>query len=157
VLTRPAFKPTYTARAVVRRRNFTVGNYFLTRKYTQDHEWVLLPDSNRNIATVGITDYAQTALGDVVYVELPVEGDGVEAGDAIGAIESVKSASDIFSPVSGTVVEANAELVRNPGLINGGGAEDDGWICKIEVKDSKEIETLMDKAGYDAYVKGLGH
>ncbi|KAG0127075.1 glycine cleavage system H-protein [Tuber indicum] len=108
------------------------------------------------LATVGITDYAQTALGDVVYVELPIEGDGVEAGDTIGAIESVKSASDIFSPVSGTIVEANAELVRNPGLINGG-AEDDRWICKIEVKDSKEIGALMDKAGYDAYVKGLEH
>ncbi|KAG0644098.1 glycine cleavage system H-protein, partial [Tuber brumale] len=108
-------------------------------------------------ATVGITNYAQTALGDVVFVELPAEGDEVKAGETIGAVESVKSASDILSPVSGTVVEANGELGRNPKLINGGGAEDGGWICKIEVKDQKEIETLMDKAAYDRYVEGLTH
>ncbi|PWW79410.1 hypothetical protein C7212DRAFT_309992 [Tuber magnatum] len=153
---RPVFKPTCTARVVVRRRNFTAGNYFLCKKYTEDHEWVLLSDSNRNIATVGITKYAQNALGEVVFVELPQANTEVEVGQVIGAVESVKSASDILSPISGTIAEANSKLGRNPKLINMS-AEDDGWICKIEVKDPVEIEALMDKKGYDAYVVGMDH
>lgn len=146
----------------------------MTKKYTKDHEWVLLSDSDKPIgsssrspiessytniellATVGITQYAQKALGEVVFVELPEEDLEVGAGDPIGAVESVKSASDILSPVSGLVVKANTELASNPKLINES-AEDNGWICKIEVKDSKEIETLMDKKGYDAYIEGADH
>ncbi|PUU73631.1 glycine cleavage system H protein [Tuber borchii] len=156
MLTRPVFKPACAARVVVRSRNFTAGNYFLSKKYTKDHEWVLLSDSDKTIATVGITQYAQKALGEVVFVDLPQENSEVEAGETVGAVESVKSASDILSPVSGLVVKANTELASNPKLINES-AEDNGWICKIEVKDSKEIEALMDKKGYDAYVEGADH
>jgi len=146
----------------------------VTKKYTRDHEWVLLSDSDKPIgssshspiessytntellATVGITQYAQKALGEVVFVDLPEENNEVEAGETVGAVESVKSASDILSPVSGLVVKANTELAGNPKLINES-AEDNGWICKIEVKDSKEIEALMDKEGYDAYIEGADH
>jgi len=88
-----------------------------------------------------------------VFVDLPAADNEVKAGDTIGAIESVKSASDILSPVSGLVVKANIELGTNPKLINES-AEDDGWICKIAVKDGKEIEALMDEEGYDAYIRG---
>ncbi|RPA98103.1 hypothetical protein L873DRAFT_1808686 [Choiromyces venosus 120613-1] len=156
MLTRPVFKPTCAARAVVYRRNFTAGNYFLSKKYTEDHEWVLLSDPSKNIATIGITEYAQNALGEVVFVDLPEAETEFETGDVIGAVESVKSASDILSPVSGKVVESNQELSGTPKLINKS-AEDDGWICKMEVNDPTQIETLMSKDAYDAYVKGGDH
>ena len=91
-----------------------------------------------------------------MFVELPEENNEVKAGDAVGAVESVKSASEILSPVSGLVVEANAELGTNPQLINKS-AESDGWICKIKVKDQAEVEALMDEEGYDAFINGTDH
>src|SRR5690349_5953797 len=108
-------------------------------RYSTDHEWVRL-DGGR--ATVGITDYAQDALGDVVYVEVPDVGTQVGAADKMSEVESTKSVSDIFAPVSGTVVEVNAELADSPQRVN----EDpygEGWLCIIEVSDAGELDKLM--------------
>ncbi len=117
-------------------------------KYTREHEWVLVEGS---IATVGITDYAQEQLGDVVYVELPAVGDKVSREDAFGVVESVKAVSDVYAPVSGEVVEVNDDLTENPGMIN----EDpygDGWFIKVEMSDPSELEELMSAEEYRAYV-----
>jgi len=119
-------------------------------RYSTDHEWVRL-DGGR--ATVGITDYAQDALGDVVYVEVPDVGTQVGAADKMSEVESTKSVSDIFAPVSGTVVEVNAELADSPQRVN----EDpygEGWLCIIEVSDAGELDKLMDAAAYRALVEG---
>lgn len=104
--------------------------------------------------TIGISTYAANALGDVVYVELPTSDLEVKAGEAIGAVESVKSASDINSPVSGKIVEGNSVLEEKPGTINED-PEGSGWIAKIEVADSGEMEALMDEGGYKEFTEGL--
>lgn len=101
---------------------------------------------------MGITSYASKALGDVVYVELPEKGLEVSKGDTLGAVESVKSASDILSPVSGTVTDANELLADKPGVINKG-PEGEGWFAKIEIQDEKELDGLMTKEEYDAFEK----
>lgn len=101
-------------------------------------------------ATIGISDYAAHALGDVVFVELPTIDLEVSAGDSIGAVESVKSASDIMTPVSGTIVEANSVLEDKPSTINKG-PEGEGWLAKITLKDAAELDTLMDKEAYDKF------
>jgi glycine cleavage system H protein len=119
-------------------------------RYSTDHEWVRL-DGGR--ATVGITDYAQDALGDVVYVEVPDVGTQVGATDKVSEVESTKSVSDIFAPLSGTLVEVNAELAENPQRVN----EDpygEGWLCIIEISDPSEHDSLMDAAAYRALVEG---
>ena len=138
------------------------------KKYTEDHEWIEL-DGDGKIGTllkrllighlltglagtIGITDYASKALGDVVYVELPESGMQVSQGDAIGAVESVKSASDILAPVSGKIVEANALLEEKPATINKG-PEAEGWFAKIELTDVKELDCLMSKEDYDNFEK----
>ncbi|KAK9453650.1 glycine cleavage system H protein [Dipodascopsis uninucleata] len=118
-------------------------------KYTEEHEWLALEDGETGV--IGITDYAAKSLGDVVYVELPAVGTQVVVGDAIGAIESVKSASDIYSPVSGTVVEVNSELETKPGIINAE-AYSKGWIVKIKVAKSEELDSLMDNKEYASFV-----
>ncbi|MDE6247744.1 MAG: glycine cleavage system protein GcvH [Muribaculaceae bacterium] len=112
-------------------------------RYADSHEWVKLEDG---IATVGITDYAQHALGSIVYVDMPEEGDEVTAGEEFGAVESVKAASDLISPVSGTVIEINTALEDSPELVN----EDayGNWIMKVEVSDPAEVEKLLDAEGY---------
>lgn len=112
-------------------------------RYADSHEWVKL---DGDVATVGITDYAQHALGNIVYVDMPEEGDEVTAGEEFGAVESVKAASDLISPVSGEVVEINAALEDSPELIN----EDAfaNWIMKVKVSDPAEIEALLDAAAY---------
>ncbi len=118
------------------------------RRYTKDHEWALV-DGER--VRVGITDYAQDALGDVVFVQLPGVGDVVEAGGACGEVESTKSVSEIYAPVSGTVVEVNSELGDEPQRLN----EDPygaGWICLIEPSDPSELDALLDAAGYSALI-----
>ncbi|KAF9822040.1 hypothetical protein IEO21_00034 [Rhodonia placenta] len=120
----------------------------VTVRYTEDHEAVKFDDST-GTGTVYITDYAQSSLGDVVFVELPTEGTEVSKGDQIGAVESVKAASDIYAPISGTVAEVNAGLANQPGLLNKS-PEDKGWLCKIKVKDASEIESLLTE---DAYKK----
>lgn len=115
------------------------------RKYADSHEWVKL---DGDIATIGISDYAQHALGNIVYVDMPEVGDEVSQGDDFGAVESVKAASDLISPVSGEVVEVNEELVDKPELIN----EDafGNWIIKVKISDPSELDKLMDA---DAYKK----
>ncbi|KAI4223534.1 MAG: hypothetical protein L6R36_005354 [Xanthoria steineri] len=114
----------------------------------KDHEWIELSD-DKTQGTIGITHYAASALGDVVYVELPTLDLQVSAGDGIGAVESVKSASDIMTPVTGKIIATNEKLEEKPSTINQG-PEGEGWIARIEIEDAKEVESLMD---LDAYRK----
>jgi glycine cleavage system H protein len=118
-------------------------------KYTTSHEWVRLEG---DVATVGITDHAQTALGDVVFVELPEVGREVDANEACAVVESVKAASDVYAPVAGRVVEANGRLSEDPGLINRDPAGD-GWLYELEVADAAALDELMDEAGYQRFVE----
>jgi len=118
-------------------------------KYSREHEWVLVED---NVATVGITDFAQEQLGDVVFVELPAVGDKVTKDEAFGVVESVKAVSDIYAPVSGTVLETNDDLPDSPEMIN----EDpygDGWVVKIEITDPTDLDDLLDAVAYQQYVE----
>ncbi len=114
-------------------------------RFTEDHEWVVSEDDNR--VRVGITDYAQEQLGELVYIELPEVGAEVSQGDAIAVIESVKSASDLISPVSGEVVEVNETLNDEPGSVNED-AMGAGWFVVIQLSDPSELESLMDEAAY---------
>ncbi|WWC62903.1 glycine cleavage system H protein [Kwoniella dejecticola CBS 10117] len=125
---------------------------FISTRYTTDHEWVAF-DSASNIGTVGITDYAQKALGDVVFVELPGQGAEVAQGDSIGAVESVKAASDIYAPVSGVVEEINETLADQPGLLNKA-PEGNGWLAKIKLSDPAEFEALLSDEAYKAHCEG---
>ena len=118
-------------------------------KYTEEHEWVLIED---DVVTVGITDFAQDALGDVVFVELPEEGATLEAGKSFGVVESVKAVSDIYAPVSGEVVEVNEELPDTPELVNTSPYED-GWMVKIKLSDPSELDSLLDADAYKAFVE----
>lgn len=119
-------------------------------RYSSDHEWIRV-DGSRVI--IGITDYAQDALGDVVYVQLPDVGTKVSAGATFSEVESTKSVSDVYAPVSGTVVEVNGALTGTPELLNSDpyGA---GWVCVIEVSNPAEIDTLLDAAGYQSLISG---
>jgi glycine cleavage system H protein len=121
------------------------------RYFTEDHEWV---DVDGDIGTVGITDYAQGQLGDIVFVDVPEEGKAVTKGDEAAVVESVKAASDVYTPVSGTVIEGNAELADNPGLVNED-ADGEGWFFKLTLSDPSELEGLMDEAKYEAFVAKL--
>ncbi len=117
-------------------------------RYTNDHEWLRLEGDT---VRIGITDYAQDALGDVVYVELPAIGDTVESGGSIGEVESTKSVSDIYAPVSGTVTMVNDALEANPGKLN----EDpygEGWLCVLNVADTSQLDALMDAAAYQELI-----
>jgi glycine cleavage system H protein len=119
-------------------------------RYSSDHEWVRV-DGGR--ARIGITDYAQDALGDVVFVDLPEVGTAAAAGASISEVESTKSVSDIYAPVSGTIVEVNGDLGDAPERLN----EDpygEGWICTIELSDPSEVDGLLDAAAYRALVEG---
>ena len=120
-------------------------------RYTKDHEWIRLEGG---IGVVGITDYAQNALGDVVYVEVPEAGKKLTAGGEAGVIESVKAASEIYSPVSGEVTEGNGGLDGDPALVNSS-PTGEGWIFKVKLANPAEIETLMTEAEYKAFVDGL--
>ena len=125
------------------------------KKYTKDHEWVELSADNKT-ATIGISEYAAHALGDVVYVELPEVPMEVAAGDSIGAVESVKSASDINSPIACTVTDVNSVLEETPSAINKGPEDDStagGWVAKVEVAEAgiKDLEGLMDAEAYKAF------
>ncbi len=121
-------------------------------KYTEEHEWVRVEG---DVATVGITQYAQEQLGDVVFVEVPAVGRKVAKGEACAVVESVKAASDIYAPVAGEIVEGNAALADSPGDVN---AEPTGkgWFFKLKLVDKAELDGLMDEAGYEAFVKSLG-
>ncbi|KAF7799035.1 hypothetical protein EIP86_010265 [Pleurotus ostreatoroseus] len=127
----------------------------ITKRYTEDHEAVAFDDSN-GVGVVSITDYAQSSLGDVVFVELPSVGTEVKKGDQIGAVESVKAASDIYAPVSGVVEEINEELNGSPSLLNKS-PEGDGWLCKIKVSDAKELEKLMTPEAYKTHCDEQEH
>lgn len=127
------------------------------KKYTKDHEWVELSADNKT-ATIGISEYAAHALGDVVYVELPEVPMEVAAGDSIGAVESVKSASDINAPIACTVTAVNSVLEETPSTINKGPEDDSsagGWVAKVEVAEAgvKDLEGLMDAEAYKAFTE----
>ena len=137
-------------------------------RYTRDHEWVLMENAKaepaqvdkgespvpNDLARIGITDYAQHALGDVVYVDLGAKGKRVEQFKPFGVVESVKAASDLFSPVSGEVVEVNAKLIDQPELVNSD-PYGDGWMIRVRIGDVRELENLMDAGEYDAFLQTL--
>ncbi len=118
-------------------------------KFSKDHEWVTMDGV---VATIGITDHAQQALGDVVFVELPELGREVKAGEACAVVESVKAASDVYAPISGRVVEVNAALTDNPGTINSDPAGE-GWFFRLEPSAPAELAELMDDAAYHRFVE----
>ncbi len=121
-------------------------------KYSREHEWVRVEG---NIAVIGITDFAQSELGDVVYVELPEVGTEVEANNTFGVVESVKAVSDLFAPVSGVVIEANTTLEDQPELVNSEPYED-GWMIRVEMKDDSELNDLLEADSYRAYTEEEG-
>lgn len=123
----------------------------MTTYYTDEHEWISVEGGT---ATVGITDYAQAQLGDIVFVELPALGGNVTKGGEAAVVESVKAASDVFAPVTGTVSEINAALEEDPSLVNSA-PETGGWFFKLALADPSELEGLMDAAGYKAFCDGL--
>ena len=118
-------------------------------KYTEDHEWVKL---DGDIATIGITDFAQSELGDIIFVEFPDNGIEVSQKESIGTLEAVKTVADIFSPLSGNVIELNENLESNPELINES-PYDAGWILKIKVSDSNQLDSLMSSSDYNNLIK----
>src|SRR5215467_1883274 len=120
-----------------------------TERFTKDHEWVRI---DGGMATVGITDHAQSQLGDVVFVELPEVGRKVVASEAVAVVESVKAASDVFSPIAGEVMDVNGDLVDQPALVNED-AEGRAWFFKLKVTDGLTLDALMDRAAYEAFVK----
>ena len=120
-------------------------------RFTKDHEWVRLENG---IATVGITDHAQQALGDVVYVDLPEVGREVEPGEACAVVESVKAASEVYAPLGGTVTGRNDALVDDPALVNRS-PHGEGWFLKLELTDASAFESLMQEAAYQSFVDGL--
>ena len=119
-----------------------------TTYFTEDHEWIRVENG---IATVGITDYAQEQLGDLVFVELPDVGKTFARGDAAVVVESVKAASDVYAPVDGEVTAINEALSSDPALVNSSAAGD-GWLWKMKLADASQLEGLMDEAGYNAHI-----
>jgi glycine cleavage system H protein len=118
------------------------------RVYSKEHEWVMV---DGDVATIGISDFAQDQLGEVVYVDLPSEGDALTAGDSFGEIESVKSVSELFAPVTGEIVEVNAALDDSPETVNSD-PHGDGWMIKIRVDDPSELDALLTAEDYDAFI-----
>lgn len=121
--------------------------------YTKDHEWVKM---DGDVGTIGITDFAQKQLGDVVYVELPEPGSQLEYHQSLGVVESVKAVSDVYSPIAGEVVEANEGLNDTPELLNEDPHEK-GWIIKIKINDQADVEKLMSVDDYEKFLDGLDH
>ena len=120
-------------------------------KFTEDHEWVLIEGTE---AIVGITDYAQQQLGDIVFVDPPILKSSLKGGNEAGVVESVKAASEIFAPISGTVTAVNTSLEENPSLINTA-PETDGWIFKLQISEPEELEKLMDQLSYKKFLETL--
>ena len=120
-------------------------------KYSKEHEWVRV---DGDVATIGITDYAQEQLGDIVFVELPEAGRQVSKGGEAAVVESVKAASDVYAPVSGEVIEGNAALEADPALVNSA-HEDAGWFFRLTIADQSELEGLMDAAAYKSFCDSL--
>ena len=123
----------------------------MPRYFTDEHEWI---DVDCDTATVGITDYAQEQLGDIVFVELPAPGTALTKGGDAAVVESVKAASDVYAPIDGEVSEANSALEDDPALVNTA-PEGDGWFFKMTVGDAGQLEGLMDEAGYKSFCDGL--
>ncbi|WP_086733361.1 glycine cleavage system protein GcvH [Erythrobacter colymbi] len=121
------------------------------RYYTDEHEWI---EVEGDIATVGITDYAQGQLGDIVFVELPEVGAMIEQGKDAAVVESVKAASDVYAPITGEITEVNPALEEDPALVNSA-PEDGGWFFKMTIADAGELDGLMDEDGYKAFLEGL--
>ena len=121
------------------------------RYFTEDHEWIDVDGAN---GTVGISEYAQSQLGDIVFVDVPAEGRTLSKGDEAAVVESVKAASDVYAPVGGTVVEGNAALTEQPDLVNTD-PEGEGWFFKLTLTDPSEVEGLMDEDAYKAFVSRL--
>jgi glycine cleavage system H protein len=120
-------------------------------RYTRDHEWIRIEDG---VATIGITDYAQTQLGDIVFVELPTPDTSIEAGAEAAVVESVKAASEVYAPIGGEVIEVNEDLQESPASVNED-AEGAGWFIKLRMSDPADLDDLMDAAAYAEYVAGL--
>ena len=123
-------------------------NFPANLRYTKDHEWIKLEG---NVATIGITDYAQRELGDIVYVEVETVGKTLKAGEIFGTVEAVKTVSDLFLPVDGTITELNAALANSPESVNND-PYGEGWMIKMTVNNAADVEALMDAAAYDAQV-----
>ncbi|MGB9765050.1 MAG: glycine cleavage system protein GcvH [Candidatus Saccharicenans sp.] len=121
--------------------------------YTKDHEWIKVEGEE---AVIGITDFAQKQLGDIIYVDLPAVGKSLEAHQAVSSVESVKSVSDVYCPISGEVTAVNSELAQNPDLLNKD-PYGQGWIVRIKIKDKSELNKLMKASDYEKYVEGLEH
>ena len=121
------------------------------RRYTKDHEWIELQG---NTGVVGITDFAQEQLGDVVFVELPDVGIHLNKSNELGVVESVKAAAEIYAPASGEVIEINKELATNPSLVNEA-ADGEGWFIKMHITNKDELNELMDEVAHSAYIVGL--
>lgn len=118
-------------------------------KYSEDHEWIKVEG---NTVTIGITDFAQSELGDIVFVELPEEGDDISTGDSFGSVESVKTVSELYAPVSGSIVAVNEELEDSPELVNESPYEG-AWMLKVELSDESELDNLLDAAGYQSVIE----
>ena len=123
------------------------------RKYTREHEWAKLEDADARLVSVGITDFAQDELGDIVYFDLPQAGDNVAHMEKMGEVESVKAVSDLFSPVTGRIEAINDQLIDKPELVNDDPFEA-GWIMRVALEDLAELDSLMTAAEYDEYVGG---
>jgi len=117
-------------------------------KYTTDHEWVLV---DGDVATIGVTDFAQSELGDIVYIEIETEGETLDQEEVFGSIEAVKTVSDLFMPVSGEIIEFNESLESNPESVNSD-PYGDGWMIKIKLSDASEVDALMDAEAYKSHV-----
>lgn len=123
----------------------------MTRYFSEDHEWI---EVEGDVGTVGITDYAQGQLGDITFVDLPAEGATVGKGDSVSVVDSVKAASDVYTPVSGTIAAVNDALADQPELVNTD-AETGGWLFRVTLSDAAELGELMDEAAYKSYVDSL--
>jgi glycine cleavage system H protein len=123
----------------------------MTVRYTKDHEWIRL---DGEVATIGISDYAQSQLGDVVFVDLPAAGKKVAAGEEVAVVESVKAASEVYAPIGGEVIEGNQAIADDPALVNRE-AQTGGWFVKLKIANKAELDALMDQAAYDAFLKTL--
>lgn len=128
-----------------------MANLPIDRSYTKEHEWIKI---EAKLATVGITDYAQSSLGDIVYVEMPKPGAALEQSKPMGVVESVKAVSDIYAPVSGKVVEVNGDVENDPAIVNSD-PYDAGWLVKIELSDAAEAKSLLDAAAYQLVIDAL--
>lgn len=120
--------------------------------YTEEHEWTRVDADDESVLWIGVTDFAQSQLGDVVMVELPAVGDEVSAGETFGTVESPKSVSDLFAPVTGEIIAVNGELEDSPELVNESPYED-GWLVKVRMSDPSELDGLMDAEAYAAFVE----